>query len=72
MALTTGTENGKPEIKFNFGNPDGEVRLDFEGKGYWHSFKKEKAPEPEPEKPVATKLSKKKSKKKIKSEVKEE
>ena len=45
---------------------EGEFRLDKEGKGYWHSFKKKEKPieEPKVEEPIEEKKSKKIKKKK--------
>lgn len=53
MALKTTTV--PTTAQENTGNPDGEVRLDSEGKGYWYSFIKNK-PVEAPQKPVVTKI----------------
>lgn len=45
---------------------DGELRLDAEGKGYWHSFKKEKKEEAKEEKKEEPKENKEKKRKRKK------
>ena len=40
MALTTGADKSRDRKGMLTGSPDGETRLDHEGKGFWYSFKK--------------------------------
>ncbi len=54
--------------KLVVGESDGEVRLDHEGKGYWHKFKKEKVEEKVEEPKPISKMSKKALKSKLKKE----